>query len=125
MEQIKNEFDIDVKVDNKDRYIGKINKVIKKIPYYIKHIRTITIFLNNQLSLTPNEKLNEKNCNNIQHIILKFQNYENITIQDCIAKRKIDKSWYNMLLRQVEEIINNMDYDDININIFLDNILKL
>lgn len=137
LEQIKNEFDINVKLNNKDRYIGKINKVIKKIPYYSKHIRTITIFLGNQLCLMPNEKLNENNCSHIQHINSRFQNYENniiqqsrISIQDSIqqpriAKQKTDKRWFNMLLREVEEILNNMDYDDININIFLDNILKL
>ena len=126
LEQIKNEFNIDIKVDNKDRYIGKINKMVKKITYYSKNIRTLIIFISKQFSLMPNEKLNKKNCINIQNISSKFQNYESMTTQYRLAKQKVDKGLLDNLMREVEVILlNNMDYDDVNLNIFLDNILKL
>ena len=124
LEQIHNEFNIDIKVDNKDKYISKINKIIKKINYYSKNIRTITIFISKQFSLLPNEKLNEKNCINIQNISYKFQNYESMKIQYQISKIK-NKDLINTLKTEVKNILNNMDFDDINLNIFLDNILKL
>ena len=125
LEQIKNEFNIDIKVDNKGRYIGKIDKVVKKITSYSKNINTLTIFISKQFSLMPNEKLNGKNCINIQSISAKFQNYESMTTQYRIAKQKVDKGLLDNLKREVEVILNNMDYDDVNLNIFLDNILKL
>ncbi len=125
LEQIRNEFNIDIKVDNKDRYIGKINKVVKKITYYSKNIRALTIFISNHFTLMPNEKLNGKNCINIQNISSKFQNYDSMTIQYRIAKQKVDKGLLDNLMREIEVILNNMDYDDVNLNTFLDNILKL
>ena len=125
LEQIKNEFNIDIKIDNKDKYTGKINKVIKKINYYSKNIRIITIFISKQFSLLPNEKLNKTNCINIQNISHKFQNYESMRIQYQIAKITKNKELIETLKSEVENILNNMDFNDINLNIFLDNILKI
>jgi len=125
LEKIKTEFNIDIKVDNKSKYIGKINKITKKIAYYSKNIRELNIFICKQFCLMPNEKLNQVNCINIQNIRSKFENFENLTIQNRIGKQKIDKSLYDNLKRDFEFILNNMDYDDINLNLFLGNLLTL
>lgn len=125
LEKIKTEFNIDIKVDNKSKYIGKINKITKKIAYYSKNIRELNIFICKQFCLMPNEKLNQANCINIQNIRSKFENFENLTIQNRIGKQKIDKSLYNNLKKDFEFILNNIDYDDINLNLFLDNLLTL
>lgn len=125
LEKIKVEFNIDIKVDNKSKYIDKINKINKRITYYSKNIRKLNIFICKQFCLMPNEKLNQVNSINIQNIRSKFENFENLTIQNCIGKQKIDKSLYDNLKRDFEFILNNIDYDDVNLNLFLDNLLIL
>ena len=46
-------------------------------------------------------------------------------IQYQIAKITKNKELIETLKSEVENILNNMDFNDINLNIFLDNILKI
>ena len=125
LEKIKTEFNIDIKVDNKNKYIGKINKITKKIAYYSRHIGNFIIFLNEQQNLYDiGDKLSTINIQSIQMIRSYCERYDCMVNKNIHFKKSDKKIQYDLLNKNMEFSFKCFDWDDNNLNKFLDKLLK-
>lgn len=125
MEQVIKEFNMDVKVDNKDRYTGKISKINKKIPYYSRNICSFIILLNEQQSLYgASDKLSTANEQIIQMLRSHCERYDCMVNKNIHFKKGDKKVHYDLLSVNMLFSFKCFDWEDFNLNKFLDKLIK-
>jgi hypothetical protein len=125
MEQVIKEFNINIKVDNKDRYTGKISKINKKIPYYSRNICSFIILLNEQQSLYgASDKLNTANEQLIQMLRSHCERYDCMVNKNIHFKKSDKKVHYDLLSVNMLFSFKCFDWEDSNLNKFLDKLIQ-
>lgn len=125
LERIKNEFNIDIKINNKDRYSGKISRINKKISYYSKNIVNFIILLNEQQNLyETTNKLSNANIQIIQMLRSHCERYDCMVNKNIHIKKGDRKINYDLLYTNMVFSFKCFDWDDTNLNKFLDKLIN-